>query len=418
MKKIVLMALAAVVLAMPSMAQDEDWRWSQTIQATPMGYIIPSSYPDVQAGRTPQSIAEVAAAMPAFPSLENIYCPENKDKAVRAKFMPFLKSLDAALLLNGQRSLQTDNQIKAAGSKQQKVNQRAIQQYNANVNAGLMPSQQEMMALYMSGEIKETMSEAQMMDVMAGHFADKWGVSKQEYIKIINMAQKNEKQAEAYLKSNHPDLYNRLYAVNSPYGNENVHPDDPREGQFDRIGDELSDLQNQLNEVLGVYSGMGTSDIRNYATLRDKMEADWKTCSEAKQIDALAQALEKRVEAWYSTIADKGDVAYPDWWTAERKKMNALVDQWNKRWGAQWLKIAQDGDVKLRPIMKRAAELEAENERLGKQGSQDNFKYLMNKKLLCGIFAYLPQVVRPMTDAFDFPCLEHVDETGHIIVEK
>ena len=101
MKKIVLMALAAVVLAMPSMAQDEDWRWSQTIQATPMGYIMPSSYPDVQAGRTPQSIAEVAAAMPAFPSLENIYCPENKDKAVRAKFMPFLKSLDAALLLNG-----------------------------------------------------------------------------------------------------------------------------------------------------------------------------------------------------------------------------------------------------------------------------------------------------------------------------
>ncbi|MBR4274154.1 MAG: hypothetical protein IKQ30_15125, partial [Bacteroidales bacterium] len=111
-------------------------------------------------------------------------------------------------------------------------------------------------------------------------------------------------------------------------------------------------------------------------------------------------------------------IPYPAWWTAERKKMNGLVDQWNKRWGAQWIKIAQDGDAKLRPIMKRAAELEAENESLGKQGDQDNFKYLMNKKLLSAIFAYLPQVVQPLSDAFEFPCLEHVEETGHIIIEK
>ena len=418
MKHTFFMVLAAVVLAMPSMAQEEDWRWSQTIQQSAIIYYTPGMYPDVNAVRTPQSIAEVMEAIPAFPTVENIYCVENKDKAIRATYVPFEKALDAALLLNGQRSLEADRQIKAAGDKQQKSNRKAMEQYNANVNAGLMPSQQEMMALYMSGEIKESMSEAQMMDVMAGHFAAKWGVSKEEYIKIINMAQKNEKQAEAYLKSNHPDLYNRLYAVNAPYGNENVHADDPRDGQFDRIGGELSDLQNQLNEVLGVYSGTGAADAQKFAALRDMMEADWKTCSEAKQIDALAQALEKRVDAWYSTIAGKGDVAYPDWWTAECKKMNALVDQWNKRWGAQWIKIAQDGDAKLRPIMKRAAELEAENESLGKQGAQDNFKYLMNKKLLCAVFAYLPQVVQPLGDAFNFPCLEHVEETGHIIVEK
>ena len=418
MKKLFFMTLAAVVLAMPSMAQDEEWRWSQTIQMSPMGYMIPATFPDVKALRTPQSIAEVAASMPAFPTLDNIYCPEVKDKAVRATYMPFIKSLDAALLLNSQRSLQTDNQIKAAGSKQQKVNQKAMAQYNANVNAGLMPSQQEMMQMMMSGEINPDWPEEKIMDAMAGKFASKWGVSKQEYIKIINMAQKNEKQAAAYLQSNHPDLYKRLYAVNSPYGDENVHPDDPRDERFGQIGDELSDLQNQLNEVLGVYSGTDAADARKFAALRDKMEADWKTCSEAKQIDALAQALEKRVNAWYPTIAGKGDIPYPAWWTAERKKMNGLVDQWNKRWGAQWIKIAQDGDAKLRPIMKRAAELEAENESLGKQGDQDNFKYLMNKKLLSAIFAYLPQVVQPLSDAFEFPCLEHVEETGHIIIEK
>ena len=418
MKKLLFTALAAVVLVMPSMAQDEDWRWSQTIQASAAGSNSPYAYPDVQANRTPQSIAEVVAAMPAFPTLENIYCPENKDKALRATYMPFMKSLDAALLLNSQRSLQTDQQIKAAGSKQQKSNQRAMEQYNANVNAGLMPSQQEMMQMMMSGEINPEWPEDKIMDAMAGKFAAKWGVSKQEYIKIINMAQKNEKQTEAYLKSNHPDLYNRLYAVNSPYGNGNVHADDPREPQWDRIGDELSGLQDQLNEVLGVYAGTNALRNQKYVELRAQMEADWKTCSEAKQIDAIAAALEKRVEAWYQTVNGRGDVAYPDWWTAERKKINALVDQWNKRWAAQWFKMAQEGDAQIRPIMKRAAELETENEKLAKQGDQENFKYLMNKKLLCAIFAYLPHVVQPLNDAFDFPCLEHVEETGHIIVEK
>lgn len=418
MKRTFFLALAAVVLTLPSMAQEEDWRWSQTIQQSAINYYTPGMYPDVNAIHTPQSIAEVMAAIPAFPTVENIYCVENKDKAIRATYVPFEKALDVALMLNGQRSLETDRQIKAAGDKQQRSNRKAMEQYNANVNAGLMPSQQEMMALYMSGEIKETMSEAQMMDVMAGKFAAKWGVSKQEYIKIINMAQKNEKQAEAYLKSNHPDLYNRLYAANSPYGNENVHPDDPRDAQLERIGDQLSDLQNQINEALGVYSGMGTLEHRKIGDLRDKMEADWKTCSEAKQIDAIEAALEKRVDAWYPTIVGKGDVSYPDWWTAERKKINGLVDQWNRRWAAQWIQMAQEGDDQIRPIMKRAAELEAENESLGKQGSQENFKYLMNKKLLCAIFAYLPHVIQPINDALVFPCLEHVEETGGIVIEK
>ena len=418
MKNYFYVVLAAVVLAMPSKAQDEDYRWSQTIQQSAIVYFTPEMYPNVTAIRTPQSIADVIAAMPAFPTVENIYCAENKEKAIRATYMPFEKGLDGALLLNSKRSQETDRQIKAAGAKQQKSNQKAMAQYNANVNAGLMPSQQEMMQLYMSGEINENMSEAQMMDVMAGHFAAKWGVSKQEYIKIINMAQKNEKQAASYLQSNHPELYQRLYAANSPYGNENVHPDDPRDAQFERIGDQLSELQDQLNEALGVYSGGGTSEYRNIGDLRDQMEADWKTCSEAKQIDAIEEALEKRVEAWYPTIVGKGDVQYPAWWTAERKKINGIIDQWNRRWADKWIKTTRNGDDKIRPLMKRAAELEKENENLGKQGDQENFKYLMNKKLLCAVFAYLPQVIQPLNDALVFPCLEHVEETGGIVIEK
>ena len=422
MKKNFLMAVAAVVLAMPSMAQDDDWRWSQDRIANHISYVTVPAVEDARAARTPQTFAEAVAAFPQVPRAEDLVSPEAKEKALRATYKPYELALQNAMerAMREEGSLQ--KRLDAVRNKQAQRGQQAMAQYQSNVNAGLMPSQQEMMAMYMSGEINEKMSEEKMMDVMAGKFAAKWGISKQEYLKIIGMAQRNPKGTEAYIKSNHPDLYKRLYAANAGYDTQEV-PDDPRDQRLGEIGEELVNLETQINEAINMYRYDDPVAPKSIGLKADKLfddaRADWKNCSEAKQVDAIEDALQKRIESWFATLkGNNGEVPYPAWFGVERKKENALIDQWNKRWAAQWLKIAQDGDVKLRPIMKRAAELESENESLGKQGSQDNFKYLMNKKLLCSIFAYLPQVVRPMTDAFDFPCLEHVDETGHIIVEK
>ena len=87
------------MLTLPLMAQDEEWRWSQSIQQSTSGYYSPDAYPDVKAIRTPQSIAEVIAALPAFPSVENIYCEEAKDKALRATFAQIAVNTDDALVL-------------------------------------------------------------------------------------------------------------------------------------------------------------------------------------------------------------------------------------------------------------------------------------------------------------------------------
>ena len=185
MKKLFL--LAAVVLALPMMAQDEEWRWSQeVIRPSANIYRSPEAYPDVKAIGTPQSLVDVVAAMPAVPTVEIVYNPEVKEQALRTTYMPFEKAMAEALFQNSQRSLVIDNQIKAFGAKQQKTNQKAMAQYNANVNAGLMPSQQEMMEMMMSGEIDPNWPEAKIMDAMAGKFAAKWGVSKEEYLKIMN----------------------------------------------------------------------------------------------------------------------------------------------------------------------------------------------------------------------------------------
>lgn len=419
MKKVLLTVLAGVLLAMPMMAQEEDWHYTQ-------GWLPNMSSPaaeleNVQAAPTPKNMMEALDKMPALPTVDQIYTVEAQEKASRTIYEPYQKALYAALEQNGQESREVDRRIMVAGQKQQKVGQKAMEQYNANVNAGLMPSQQEMMALYMSGEIKENMSEAQMMDVMAGHFAAKWGVSKQEYLKIINMAQRNEKQAASYLQSNHPDLYKRLYAANSPYGNENVHADDPRKPEFDRINDDLLKAQDDLQNARNAYGNelIYTTKESEFSKIYRQMEKEWDNSVEAKQIEAIEEALQKRLDAWSLTLKNvRGDVPYPAWFTTERQKENALIDQWNRRWATKWHKVAQEGDNLLRPIFRRIAELGVENDKLGEQGDTEEMLYLANKKLVCSLYGQILSVYTPINEAIWFPAIGHVETTGYTIIEK
>lgn len=417
MKKLLL--LAAIMLTMPLMAQEEEeWRYTQGwITNLYFGYV---ELENVKAAPTPKTMLEAVDRMPAFPTVEQIYTVEAKEKAARTIYQPYEKALFAAWDKNGEVSRDVDRRIKVAGEKQQKSNQKSMAQYQSNVNAGLMPSQEEMMQLYMSGEIKENMSEAQMMDVMAGKFAAKWGISKQEYIKIINMAQSNPKGTEAYLKSNHPDLYKRLYAANAPYGNENVNADDPRKLEFDRINDGLLKAQDDLQAAREAYGDDLTSynGTSKYGKLLEQMEKEWDNSPEAKQIEAIETALQKRIDAWSLTLNNvKGDVPYPAWFTTERKKENALIDQWNRRWAIKWLKVAEDGDKAYRPIFRRIAELGMENDKIGQQGDTEEMIYLTNKKLVCTLYGQMMSLYVPIRDAMAFPAIEHVATTGYMIVE-
>lgn len=417
MKKSLFMALAAIVLAMPSMAQDEEWRWSQDRVASDLSYTTPPNFEGVTPARVPQTVSEAVKALPAVPTVEQIITPEAKEKAIRATHQPYSMALEQMSL----RLMKEDEGLRrrqdAIRMKQAQQGQHAMQQYQSNVNAGLMPSQQEMMALYMSGEINENMSDEQMMDVMAGKFAAKWGISKQEYLKIIGMAQSNPKGCEAYIKSNHPDLYKRLYAANAGYNTQDI-PDDPRDERLGQIGEELAELQQQLEEPLSNYNYnymLSASRSQSaYSKMLEQMRADWKTCSEAKQIDAIEDALQKRIDEWTKTLSYDvfDDVPYPAWFGTERKKENALIDQWNRRWAAKWLKIAQDGDASIRPIFEKLIALEAENEQLGKQGDSENAIYLSNKLRINSFFSFLVGAKQPAQDAFSFPCIEFVETSG------
>lgn len=418
MKKLLL--LAAMMLALPMMAQEEEEVWHYTHDWIPSWYSTSINLDNIKAAPTPKTMLEVVDRMPAFPTVEQIYTVEAKEKALRDIYQPYEKALNAAWDKNGEVSRDVDRRIKVAGEKQQKVGQKAMAQYQSNVNAGLMPSQQEMMDMMMSGEINPNWSEDKIMDAMAGKFAAKWGVSKQEYLKIINMAQKNPKGTEAYLQSNHPDLYKRLYAANAPYGNENVNADDPRKPEFDRINDELLKAQDDLQEVRVAYGEnlQHSQTHSKYITIYEQMQKEWDNSPEAKQIEAIETALQKRIDAWSLTLNNvKGDVPYPAWFTTERKKENALIDQWNRRWATKWIKVAEDGDKAYRPIFRRIAELGVENDRIGEQGDTEEMIYLTNKKLVCTLYGQMTSLYIPIRDAMAFPAIEHVATTGYMIVE-
>ena len=416
MKKSLLTALAGIVLAMPMFAQNDDYRLSQDL--TPYGEYEQSD--DVRFARVPQNIAEVVAALPAMPTVEQVCSPEAKSQAYAATYQPFAMAMEQTIARALDEGTSIQQRITRAGQKQHRQNMQTMQQYQSNVNAGLVPSQEEIMQLYMSGEIKDNMSEAQMMDVMAGKFAQKWGISKQEYIKILNMAQSNPKQTETYIKANHPDLYNRLYAANAQYGDQNVRPDDPRDAQFDHIYESLAQLQEQLQQVTFNYRGDATAGIGTQFDELSREQADeWKTSSEARQIDAIEADLNKRLASWSAGLQSSADrVSYPDWWTAGRKQINGIIDQWNKRSAQRWLKLAQNGESQYRTICTKIAELETENEQLGQQGDPENMKYLMNKQRLSVIYGMLYNLTLPYRDALEFPCIQHVDETGYATFGK
>jgi hypothetical protein len=419
MKKILFTALVGIVLTMPLMAQEEEV-WHYTQGWIPSWYSTSINLDDIKAASTPKNMLEAVDRMPAFPTAEQIYTVEAKEKALRDIYQPYEKALFAAWDKNGEVSRDVDRRIKVAGEKQQKSNQKSMAQYQSNVNAGLMPSQQEMMDMMMSGEINPNWSEDKIMDAMAGKFAAKWGVSKQEYLKIINMAQSNPKGAEAYIKSNHPSLYNRLYAANAPYGNENVHADDPRKPEFDRINDELLKAQDDLQEARVAYGDnlQYSQTHSKYMKIYEQMEKEWDNSPEAKQIEAIETALQKRIEEWSLTLKNvKGDVPYPAWFTTERKKENALIDQWNRRWATKWIKVAEDGDKAYRPIFRRIAELGMENDKIGQQGDTEEMIYLTNKKLVCTLYGQMMSLYVPIRDAMAFPAIEHVATTGYTIVE-
>lgn len=358
----------------------------------------------VSAQETFRSVADAMRRLPAMPTVAQISSEQAKENYSNGQLATFKASAELSMLyVNSEYSALTVR-MQNARQKQAQRGQTAMQQYNKNVDAGLMPSPQEMMQIVMSSGIDlEKASEQQIMDVVAGSVSKKWGISKDEYLKIVTMAQRSEKQAEAYMKANHPDLYNRLYAANAGYTPQEDESEDSRNERFGQIGDELQALQEQIVAAENKY--------RHPAELTEDKE--WSNSTEGKQVETIETALWERVEQWTRGLDAKvAEVPYPGWWTEQRKKENALVDQWNSREAKKWMESPEAYQRELKALFDKVAALETENEQLNAQGKADNILYLMNKQKTLMFINQLMQLTVPYEDALAFPNQEHYEETG------
>ena len=430
MKKVLFTVLVGVVLAMPCMAQEEDYHQIEVL-ITGGGYELAENVPAMKIN----SFADLINKRPAMPTANDLLTPEAKTAYARRSSAAYYLGVQnfRSALLDAQAEL--NSKTLELGKKQQKSNQKAMAQYNANVNAGLMPSQQEMMQLYMSGEITENMSDAQMMDVMAGKFAAKWGISKQEYIKIINMAQSNPKGTEAYLKSNHPDLYNRLYAANAKYGNQNVNVGDPHENEYGELGEQLSALANEAFEFRNTNMDM-TKHVQfqahSNAMLNDasfaahtvglptnKLEElfvqiinDWRTSSECKRAIQIEDPLAERLNNWdcCKNAKEGQTICYPSWWIEGRKSENALIDAYNRKQAEKWLAEVKAYDVQVTALMKRLIALDNQLEQI-RNGGEVTAAYAMAKSQAYIAATHLYDFNFILEVALQFPHVAHQEES-------
>ena len=117
MKKLIL--LAAIMLALPMMAQEEEWHYTQGW--IPSWYSTSINLDDIKAASTPKNMLEAVDRMPAFPTAEQIYTVEAKEKALRDIYQPYEKALFAAWDKNGEVSRDVDRRIKVAGENSKRA---------------------------------------------------------------------------------------------------------------------------------------------------------------------------------------------------------------------------------------------------------------------------------------------------------
>lgn len=404
MKNSIFWVLAGIVLVMPVYAQEV--RPSENM----FGSGTYEQVADVRPGKSFSTIAEAIKLLPAFPKVEQVISEKAKYVADSTVYAPYKLALEQAMAASQPKYFELSARLDKARQRQAQRGQAAMQQYNKNVEAGLLPSQQEMMQIIMSSGVNlDKASEQDIMELVAGSIAPKWGVSKEEYLKIINMAQRNPKQTETYLQTNHPQLYQRLYAANADGAMVNE-ISDSRNDKFAQIAEELQSCMGRLNEAMEDYNK------RPISMLADNLRQEWLSSDEARQVDAIEKALWERVAEWESGLSLNAsgfvDVAYPAWWTAERKKANKLIDQWNRRAAQEWLSYAGDAQQQFKAIFDKAAVLETENEKLAKQGDSENAIYIANQQQLLSLFNMLKTLLNPYQDALNFPCIDHLDEDG------
>ncbi len=376
------------------------------------------------------SLAEAISQRPALPTVADLMSEEAK-AAYAKKALAYEQAAQrfhAEQQIALQR-LQSDI-IRLGNDKrqQQARQQQAMQQASAK---GLMPSQEELMQAVMSSGLNlETATEEQMMNVVADMYAKKWNISQADARTFMAMAMTQPQKAEAFLKQKYPELYQKL-SKDMP-GADQFMDLDADENTYGQLGDALMALSeeargvkeanmdmskhvmnNQIANSIEDYSitlpGLPTNEMEQ---LYSQIIKGWATSAECAEANRLENALITRLEEWMRTVDTKnGAVPYPQWWVAERKKINAQIDAWNKRQAEAWLAAMAKYDTQLQGLAQRLVELDNQLETV-RGGKPMNVAYCMAKMQVHTARTNMYDYLFNCSAALNFPHVSRLPEQG------
>lgn len=379
------------------------------------------------------NLTKAMQAVPAMPTAAVLLSEEQRAKFLSNTFAPFAQSVKKTMV---ERVKPVDlGMAMVPNEAQRKQMKEARKAMNQQQKAGLVPTQQEIMQALSEAKVDlSKASETQISDAIAETFSKKWNISKAEYLKIIEMANSQPDKVGAYLRTNHPTLYQRFYAANAGIDPKLVKNETSVSERSAVLFGEVTEILQQLTSVGADYrNDMGrmqraqqmserhTSDYGMtgdaLSLLSEQLYNEWVASPECKQVNEIEAALQKRLDAWAKTLGTNGkdEVAYPAWFGVERKKENALIAQWNSRMATRWLSAVVTQQQKLKALFDKAAALEAENETLK---SKDAAQYGRNLQVILPLYGQLTLLLAPYQDALLCPFLSPVEETGTVSLGK
>lgn len=230
-------------------------------------------------------------------------------------------------------------------------------------------------------------------------------LSKEEVDKMEKM---DEDEVYAYMQKNHPDILALLAKGTGPTTEHSgLNIDEAKVEAYDSILNQLSDMQDEANAH--IYTNLLNNELqKDFSKLRKEILDSWKTSEEYAEINRMEAELELKVEDFNKNSYDKFR-NYPPYWSAERKKQNAIINQWNLKQNEKWLKKIAEWQAKYKVDAEKIAALDARLEQI-RNGGEEDFLYLNAKSTAAMLSEKVIRYVNLSGGIFCAPQIRHVAE--------
>lgn len=218
----------------------------------------------------------------------------------------------------------------------------------------------------------------------------------------------DEDEVLEYMQKNHPDILAALTkGTGTATGNTGLKINEAKADAYDSILTRLSDIQEKASAHL--FSDMFNNELQNdFAELRKEILNSWKTSPEYAKVNQMEDELVRKVNDFnknnYGKFQD-----YPPYWSAERKKQNEVIDQWNIRQTEKWLKKIAEWQAKYKAEAEEIAELDSRLDKI-RGNDEEDFLYLQAKMTAATLNERVTRYVNLSGGVFCAPQIQHVPE--------